>query len=131
MVSTNKQIYNLGYILIIIMDGLIIKAKWLNKIFEGKKTWEIRGCNTNKRGKIALIQSGSGKIVGICEIIEVLPVLSTIDLEDNIEKHCITKEDIKEINYEKKYAWVIKNAIKLTNPILYRHPKGAVIWVKL
>ncbi|MBW6462513.1 MAG: ASCH domain-containing protein [DPANN group archaeon] len=113
------------------MDGLIIKAKWLNKIFEGKKTWEIRGCNTNKRGKIALIQSGSGKIVGICEIIEVLPVLSTIDLEDNIEKHCITKEDIKEINYEKKYAWVIKNAIKLTNPILYRHPKGAVIWVKL
>ena len=41
------------------MDALIIRQPWLGLILSGKKTWEIRGSRTNKRGPIALIESGS------------------------------------------------------------------------
>ena len=44
--------------------GLIIKKKWLDKIFAKKKVWEIRSSPTNIRGRIFLIQSGSGMVVG-------------------------------------------------------------------
>lgn len=46
------------------MDALIIKKQFLDKIFSGKKTWELRGSRTHKRGRIALIESGSGPCYG-------------------------------------------------------------------
>ena len=54
------------------MKGLIIKAPWIDYILSGKKTWEIRGCNTKIRGEIALIQSGTGKIYGTVELVDSL-----------------------------------------------------------
>ena len=42
--------------------GLIIKSPWIEKIFEGKKTWEIRNKDVNYRGKIYLIKSGTDKV---------------------------------------------------------------------
>jgi len=50
------------------MKGLLINSPWIEMILEGKKTWEIRGANTKLRGPIALIKSGSGKVVGTCAI---------------------------------------------------------------
>ena len=70
------------------MKGLIIKEKWLNKIFEGVKIWEIRGCSTKIRDKIYLIQSGTKHILGECELIDCIK----IDLEEyqlNTDKHKI------------------------------------------
>ena len=52
------------------MKALIIKKPWIDNILDGKKTWEIRGSKTNIRGQIELIQSGSGLVVGSCEIID-------------------------------------------------------------
>ncbi len=52
------------------MKGLIIRKTWIDYILEGKKTWEIRGCKTNIRGQIELIQSGSGLVIGCCEIVD-------------------------------------------------------------
>jgi hypothetical protein len=54
----------------IVMDCLIIKEKYLNQIFDEDKTLEIRGTKTKKRGKIGLIQSGSGKVFGECYLID-------------------------------------------------------------
>ena len=111
------------------MKGLIIKKYWLEKIFYENKIWEIRGSNTKIRGKIFLIQSGSGYIVGECEIIDSI-LLSEEDYLNNTKNHKINTKDIS-YPYKKTYAWVISNALKYENPIPYNHPQGAVIWVNI
>lgn len=110
------------------MKALIIKKQWLDLILEGKKSWEIRGSNTKIRGQIELIQSGSGLIVGRCDIVDSIE-LTRQQYENSFDKHCIS--DISILPYKKAYAWVINNPIRYKNPRKYKHPKGAVIWVKI
>jgi hypothetical protein len=107
--------------------ALIIKKEWLDKIFDDEKIWEMRTTLTKIRGKIKLIESGSGLILGECEIINSFKP-SDNELLANISKHKV--EDISLLN---KWccAWVIKNPIRYNTPIAYKHPQGAVIWVNL
>lgn len=96
----------------------------------GEKKWEIRGSNTKIRGKIALIKSGTKKIYGYATSTD------SIELSDKIflhaqEHHAIPKNICKTVKYKKKYAWVLKRVKKLKEPIPYKHPQGAVIWVNL
>ncbi len=110
------------------MDCLIIKQEPLNKILQGEKTWELRGTKTHKRGRIGLIQSGSGLIVGECEVVGCTTELSQTEFAQHKDKHC-SKSTTKP--YSKTYAWKIQNAKKYDDPIPYSHPKGAIIWVKV
>lgn len=110
------------------MDALIIKKPWIDYILSGKKTWEIRGCSTKKRGKIELIQSKSGLVVGCCEITDCFK-LNLKEYSSSYNKHCIDKLDC--LPYKATYAWVISNPCRYENPKKYSHPNGAVIWVKL
>lgn len=110
---------------------MVIKKETLDDILSGKKTWEIRSSGTKRRGKIALIESGSGEIKGYAELVDDLP-LTKDNLLKNISKHQVSKERIlKGIGYKKPHAWVLKNAKRLNPPKKYKHPQGAVIWVKL
>ena len=110
------------------MKALVIKQPWIDYIIDGKKTWEIRGSNTKIRGKIFLIQSGSGLIVGSCELIDSIPL--NIDLyQKGIQHHCIS--NINNLPYKNTYAWVITNPKRFKEPIKYKHPKGAIIWVNV
>jgi hypothetical protein len=113
--------------------GLIIKKQWLTKILAGTKTWELRGRNTTIRGKIALIQAGSGKIFGTCELVDALWPLSMGDLKANVDKHQVLREDLMNVTkrYKNVYAWVLRNAERLKEPVSYEHPKGAVVWVRI
>jgi len=111
---------------------LIIKKKWLDMILSGQKTWEIRGSNTNIRGKIGLIESGSGLIVGQCNLID------SFSLEDKLidgSKECFNRhrvENWKEVvKYKDPHAWVLELAKRYKKPCPYVHPKGAVIWVRV
>jgi predicted transcriptional regulator len=115
------------------MKGLISKSPHIENILAGKKTWEIRGCNTKIRGEIALIKSGSGTVVGKCELVGVIEQLTIADLEQNIDKHCVPLQDFDKVfgGYKKIYAWVLADARKLEGPIAYQHPQGAIIWVNL
>ena len=110
------------------MKGLIIKKLWLDLIFEGKKSWEIRGCNTKIRGKIALIQSGSGNVVGECELVD-CKQLNLCDYQNNVDKHQV----VNTINlpYPKTFACELQNARRYAEQKPYRHKCGAVIWVNL
>jgi hypothetical protein len=47
-----------------------------------KKTWELRS-----RGRIALIQKGSGTVIGVAELVGTLPNLSRSSLISNVKKH--------------------------------------------
>jgi hypothetical protein len=112
------------------MKGLIIKSPWIELILEGKKTWEIRGSNTKIRGPIALIKSGSGKVFGEVDIIASRE-LYLKDSQESRKFHCVESEYSPKLPYKKTYAWVMDNPITYKEPIPYKHPMGAVIWVNL
>ena len=111
------------------MRALIIKKEWLDLIFQGVKTWEIRGSNTRIREKIELIQSGSGLVVGTCEIIDSIK-LSIDDFKNNVNKH-YNGIDGDLLPYKNTHAWVLRNVKRYVDPRPYKHPNGAIIWVNL
>jgi hypothetical protein len=114
------------------MRGLIIRTKPLNNILASRKTWEIRGSRTKIRGTIGLIESGSGTIVGCCELIDCKGPLSLSEMQHTVEKHGISREDLEQnLPYPYSYAWVLSNARRFRQPKPYDHPLGAIIWVKI
>lgn len=110
------------------MNGLVIKQPWIDYILNGQKTWEIRGSNTHIRGEIYLIQSRSGLILGKATVVDSLQ-LSEETYFSSTDKHNVPHGGV--MPYKKTYAWVFENAIRFEEPIPYKHPQGAVIWVKL
>ena len=113
--------------------GLISKSPHIDNILSGRKSWEIRGCNTKVRGEIELIKGGTGTIVGKCTIVDVIGPIHIHDLELNIDKHCVPLDSLNNVFgcYKKIYAWVLDNAYKYETPIKHKNPKGAVVWVRL
>ena len=129
------------------MDGLIIKPEWLAQIYEPvrpfsePKTLEIRGSATKKRGRIYLLESGSGLVTGETTIVDCVQIKDKSDWDAKREKH-----QVLDIEYQGRtiegylyartryngqiYGWVLKNTVKYETPIRYDKPKGAIIWVK-
>jgi len=107
--------------------GLIIRRKWLDKILNNGKHWEMRATQTNQRGIIKLIEAGSGHIVGECMISGSHKVSESL-AEQSFECH-----QVEDLSLLKKwcYAWRLCNVKRYDKPIPYTHPKGAVIWVNL
>lgn len=98
----------------------------------GSKTWELRASATKIRGKIALIQSGSGLVVGTCDLVDVKGPLSLADLKASTHRHRVSASDFGDtLPYQRTHAWVLANAHRLASPVSYKHPMGAVIWVNL
>ena len=97
-------------------------------IFDGKKAWEIRGSDTKIRGRIGLIESGSGLIIGECNLFGTFPIVKT-------DHGCVDHHGIKNwhdvVKYDSPHAWVFMRAKRYNKPIPYKHPQGAVIWVNL
>ena len=122
----------LDRLLVFGMRGLIIKDPWIDLILSGYKKWEIRGSNTRIRGQIALIRSGSGLVVGQCLLTDTIGPLTLKEMKRNIEKHRVPLKELKSrLPYKKTFAWVLQNAKSFSQPIPYKHPIGAVIWVNL
>ncbi|CAG7649368.1 hypothetical protein PAESOLCIP111_05851 [Paenibacillus solanacearum] len=112
------------------MKGLLIKSPWIDRIFEGKKTWEIRGSNTVIRGTIALIRSGSGLILGTVDLVD----CKRLELEqyrESTEFHGIPKQACETLPYQHTHAWIFANPTLFERPKPYKHPNGAIIWVNL
>ena len=116
------------------MDGLIIKGKWIDSIFNFEKSIEIRGVPTNKTGQqIALIKSKSSMIYGTTIIYECIQFLDAdmFDNMRNLHQYEFSFEKLKkDFGYKKVFGWVFYNIEKFLIPIPYKHPQGAVIWVK-
>lgn len=114
------------------MKGLLIREHWLDKILRGRKPWELRGSRTATRGVIALVQSGTGTVVGTCEIEDVVGPLSLAELRRTTAKHRVPASSIgRDWPYEKTYAWVLRRPCRLSRPVPYRRRRGQVIWVRL
>ena len=67
---------------------------------------------------------------GTCIIDSTYPI-SCSDWSEEREKHCvdIPYRDLKK-RYPNPYAWVLEDVKPLDKEVYYKHPKGAVIWVK-
>ena len=114
------------------MKGLLVRPHWIEKILRGEKEWELRGSRTTIRGRIALIESGTGTVVGVCELVNVEGPLSRAQLKRNTARHRVPAMFFRDRpRYRYTYAWVLRNARRLRQRVPYKHPLGAVIWVKL
>lgn len=112
--------------------GLIIDEPWIGLILSGKKTWEMRSANTKIRSPIGLIRKRSGQVVGVADLVECRPPLNQKDYADHETFHRIPPErQPGAISGGWTRPWVFANARALRQPIPYRHPSGAVIWVTL
>ena len=111
--------------------ALIIRPEPLEKVFAGTKTWEIRNMPTNIRGTIGLIASRSGMVLGTRELVDVKGPLRYSEFRDNARKWGGKASEVGRDTHLHYYAWVIRNAKRFRTPIPYRHPSGAIIWVKL
>lgn len=107
--------------------ALIIKKNWLDKIFNDGKRWEMRSRNTKIRGKIGLIESGSGLIVGEAKLVD------SFYINELKRLICADLHQVPDLDLLDKwcYAWALEDVKRYDKPIPYDHPQGAVIWVKL
>lgn len=113
------------------MKGLMLREEWLELILSGRKTWEIRGRATAERGRIALLASGTGLVVGTCEILDVVGPLTLRELRANVSRLGDPGGTVARLPYAKTFAWVVGKPQRLLKPVPYRHPRGAVVWVRL
>src|SRR5713101_7849322 len=115
------------------LKGIVVRQPYVDWILDGRKTWEIRGSATTIRGPVALIQGGSGTIVGTCRLKDVIGPLRRKDLQRNAGKLNCKASELAGPRYygDHTYAWVLSNVRRLLNPVSYRNPAGAVIWVNL
>lgn len=114
------------------LSGLLIRSPFIDWILAGSKTWEICGSSTANRGRIALIQSGSGTVIGVADLVGAVGSLTRRELAAKARKLGLKKPGTLEpLPYRKTFAWVPKNARTLKTPVRYRHPSGCIIWVNL
>jgi ASCH domain len=86
------------------MRALIIKKARLDKILAGTKTWEIRGSRTNIRETIGLIESGSGTVVGLCDLMDCRGPLTAAEFRQNARKAGMAPANATLGGYAKTYA---------------------------
>jgi hypothetical protein len=110
------------------VKGLIIKDPWITRILNDEKTWEIRGSNTKMRGTISLIKSGTGMIFGTVVLTNSFPITQEA-FNQGYRNHLIPK--LMPNRYKQRYVWEMSSPILFKEPIPYKHPQGAVIWVNL
>lgn len=111
--------------------GLVIRSPHIDRILEGLKTWEMRSRPTRIRGRIALIRSGSGQIVGEAQLVDSLePFETEAEIHASWSFHRVSREDRHKLK-KWRYPWVLQNVQKYATPIPYHHNPGAVTWVRL
>jgi ASCH domain len=115
-----------------ITHALIIREPWISLLLSGKKIWELRSRSTTIRGRVGLIRSGSGLIVGTTELTECLAPLTRKEMYASIKRHQVPAEDIPAaLKAGWTTPWVMRNTKPLKTPKRYEHPAGAVTWVRL
>src|SRR5687768_7447366 len=86
--------------------GLLIRAPYIEWILDGLKIWEMRSKRTARRGRIGLIRSTSGLVVGEANLVAVEGPLTRRDLLRNAEKMNVEREDIITPSSD-TFAWVL------------------------
>lgn len=113
--------------------GLMVRDPFASQILNGEKIWEIRGRPTQIRGPVVIVKSGTGHAYGTVNLIRVLGPLDVEDLVEAKELPASERAEIKSdgLPYAKTYAYVFSDPKWFVRPVPYKHPSGAVTWVRL
>ena len=87
---------------------LCVKPPYARQIVTGEKIEEYRSRPTRIRGRVGIIEAGTGTIIGDVELYD-----------------CTERDDGWE------YVWHLREARRYAVPVEYHHPAGAVVWVKV
>ena len=113
-------------------SGLVIRERWINLVLKGEKTWEMRSQRTNIRGRVALIQQGTGLVVGTACLMDSLAPLSRESYMNHRDRHAIPESMLDEVLAARWiYPWVLSDARRLPVAVPYTHKSGAVTFVRL
>jgi len=89
---------------------------------------ELRGSATKVRGRIAILASGTGTVIGTCELWGVEGPLKLKDLRSNARRLGERTSKITgPLYYRNTYARVLRHPKRLRTPVPYSHPQGAVM----
>ena len=88
------------------MKCLFVRAPFAGWIVDGVKTVEYRTRPTNIRGRIGIVQSRSGTVIGTAEIVD-----------------CEWNEELEH------FEWKLSNAVRFADPLPFQQKNGAVVWV--
>ena len=69
-----------------------------------------------------------GKLVGRARLVDCLPVPRSSFME-HMSRHYVPS--LSEVPYKRFFAWVLKEAERFKKPFVYKHRRGAVIWIKV
>lgn len=73
-----------------------------------------------------------GEVYGLARLIDVRPPLNEDEMVAHFERHRISEEAIRAGEVAGwTTPWVLSDVIRLPQPVRYKHPSGAVTWVKL
>ena len=111
--------------------ALIIRQPWIDLILSGEKRWEMRSKPTNIRGRIGLIEQGTGLIVGECNLDYVGEPITNFDQGYGQHLHKIPNDILYQHDFKWVYPWVLSAAKRYKSPIKYNHKRGAVTWIRL
>jgi hypothetical protein len=90
----------------------------------------MRTKRTTRRGRIGLIRSKSGLVVGDANLVDVVGPLTHHQLLQNAKK---MNEEGWEVSAPEvpTFAWVLEDARRYEPSVPYTHRSGAVIWARL
>ena len=91
------------------MKCLFVKPPFAGYIVDGVKSLEYRTQYTRIRGRIGIIESGTGTVIGDAELYACWESLK----HDGI------------------WQWVLSNARRYHTAVPFEHKKGAMVWINL
>lgn len=115
-----------------VTHALVVRRPWIDLILEGRKSLELRSRATSRRGWIALIPGRSGLVAGVVRLAGCTPPLNLEGLRETASRHCVPEDDWSRMLAQGwRIGWELEDAHRLPRPVPYRHPLGAVTWVRL
>jgi hypothetical protein len=99
------------------LRALLIRRPWIDMILDGQKTWEIRGARTSVRGRIGLIASRSGTVIGVCDLVDCVGPLTAQEFRKNARKAGMRPTEATLGYYRQTFAWVMAKPRRLKLPV--------------
>ena len=97
--------------------ALVVKKRWLDKILDGEKDWEIRSSRTRHRGWVFFAQSkATGQLLGRARLVDCFE-LSADTFEAHAHRHCVAAWS--SVTYKRAFAWVLEQAERFETPFAY------------
>ena len=69
-------------------------------------------------------------MVGTCELVEVIGPLR-LEMIKKSARSKMNESPTDCEDYQGSFAWVLGDVRRLVHPVVYKHPSGAVTWVRL